>query len=312
MPSPGRGVVAKILVPRGRDGRRRHQARRDRARRRGRSRRHRPTPPPEPATQEAADEADGRSSGAPATPRGRSRRRLPLLLLPRRRPRPQPAAVRRATARQAFVSPVVARIAAEHGVDVGASPGHRPGRPRDEEGHPRVHRVRCCRPPAARRPAAPQPSRQPPPAPLRRTAPGAALRLQSRSARTGGPVAPLHPLLLSQQAQPVARRDRLEPMSAMRKGIAEHMRRSLDTSAHVTSAIEVDMSKVVAIREKLKKELESDVRREPDLPGLRRAGRPSRRSATTRGSTASSAATRSSRATTSTSASRSSSPRARG
>jgi 2-oxoglutarate dehydrogenase E2 component (dihydrolipoamide succinyltransferase) len=45
-----------------------------------------------------------------------------------------------------------------------------------------------------------------------------------------------------------------EPMTAMRKGIAEHMRRSLDTSAHVTSAIEVDMSKVVAIREKLKKE----------------------------------------------------------
>ena len=43
-------------------------------------------------------------------------------------------------------------------------------------------------------------------------------------------------------------------MSAMRKGIAEHMRRSLDTSAHVTSAIEVDMSKVVALREKLKPE----------------------------------------------------------
>jgi pyruvate dehydrogenase E2 component (dihydrolipoamide acetyltransferase) len=46
-------------------------------------------------------------------------------------------------------------------------------------------------------------------------------------------------------------------MTAMRKGIAEHMRRSLDTSAHVTSAIEVDMSKVVAIRPKLKKEFEA-------------------------------------------------------
>jgi 2-oxoglutarate dehydrogenase E2 component (dihydrolipoamide succinyltransferase) len=43
-------------------------------------------------------------------------------------------------------------------------------------------------------------------------------------------------------------------MTAMRKGIAEHMRRSLDTSAHVTSSIEVDMSKVVALREKLKPE----------------------------------------------------------
>jgi len=46
-------------------------------------------------------------------------------------------------------------------------------------------------------------------------------------------------------------------MTAMRRGIAEHMRRSLDTAAHVTSAIEVDMSKVVAIRGKLKKEFES-------------------------------------------------------
>jgi 2-oxoglutarate dehydrogenase E2 component (dihydrolipoamide succinyltransferase) len=43
-------------------------------------------------------------------------------------------------------------------------------------------------------------------------------------------------------------------MSAMRRGIAEHMRRSLDTAAHVTSAIEVDMSKVVAIRVRLKAE----------------------------------------------------------
>jgi 2-oxoglutarate dehydrogenase E2 component (dihydrolipoamide succinyltransferase) len=46
-------------------------------------------------------------------------------------------------------------------------------------------------------------------------------------------------------------------MSAMRRGIADHMRRSLDTSAHVTSAIEVDMSKVVQIRTKLKKEYEA-------------------------------------------------------
>ena len=45
-------------------------------------------------------------------------------------------------------------------------------------------------------------------------------------------------------------------MNAMRRGIADHMRRSLDTAAHVTSAIEVDMSKVVAIRKKLKQEYE--------------------------------------------------------
>ena len=43
----------------------------------------------------------------------------------------------------------------------------------------------------------------------------------------------------------------------MRRGVAEHMHRSLDTSAHVTSAIEVDMSRVVAARNTLKKEYQS-------------------------------------------------------
>src|SRR5207244_12355887 len=56
------------------------------------------------------------------------------------------------------------------------------------------------------------------------------------------------------QAAPSQPGESFEPMTPMRKGIAEHMRRSLDTSAHVTSAIEVDMSKVTAIRAKLKKE----------------------------------------------------------
>jgi pyruvate/2-oxoglutarate dehydrogenase complex dihydrolipoamide acyltransferase (E2) component len=46
----------------------------------------------------------------------------------------------------------------------------------------------------------------------------------------------------------------LEPISAMRRSIAQHMRSSLDTAAHVTSAIEVDMSRVVAARAALKDE----------------------------------------------------------
>src|SRR5207248_8346339 len=51
--------------------------------------------------------------------------------------------------------------------------------------------------------------------------------------------------------------EQLEPVTAMRRGIAEHMRRSLDTAAHVTSAIEVDLSRVVAARATLKKEYEA-------------------------------------------------------
>ena len=56
------------------------------------------------------------------------------------------------------------------------------------------------------------------------------------------------------QPAPAVAGESIEPMNAMRRGVADHMRRSLDTSAHVTSAIEVDMSAVVAIRTKLKPE----------------------------------------------------------
>ena len=54
-----------------------------------------------------------------------------------RRP-PRPRRARAATA--AFVSPVVRKIAAEHGIDPARVPGHGRRRPRHEEGHPRLHR----------------------------------------------------------------------------------------------------------------------------------------------------------------------------
>lgn len=42
--------------------------------------------------------------------------------------------------------------------------------------------------------------------------------------------------------------DRSEPMSRMRRTIAEHMIRSRRTSAHVTTVFEVDLSRVIAVR----------------------------------------------------------------
>jgi pyruvate/2-oxoglutarate dehydrogenase complex dihydrolipoamide acyltransferase (E2) component len=91
-------------------------------------------------------------------------------------------------------------------------------------------------------PAAPTPPQQPAPTPPPEPAP------------TPAPAAAPTPTPAPAAAAPG---ESFEPMTAMRRGIAEHMRRSLDTSAHVTSAIEVDMSKVVAIRSKLKKEYEA-------------------------------------------------------
>jgi pyruvate dehydrogenase E2 component (dihydrolipoamide acetyltransferase) len=182
--------------------------------------------PPEPATQQAAREAEAPSSAE--TP-------APSAAPPPATPAAPPDG---STDGRTFVSPVVAKIASEHGVDPSQVQGSgRGGRvtKKDilgfiESGAPAVAPVPEPEPvpPPAPEPGPPAP--QPPPEPER-------------------PAAPAAP-----QARPAEEGESLEPMTPMRRGIAEHMRRSLDTSAHVTSAIEVDMTKVVAIRAKLKKE----------------------------------------------------------
>jgi pyruvate dehydrogenase E2 component (dihydrolipoamide acetyltransferase) len=128
-----------------------------------------------------------------------------------------------------FVSPVVAKIASEHGVDPSQIQGTgRGGRVTKKDILGFIESGAETATPAQpeqqiQAPAAPAPVAKEAPAPAAAAAP----------------------------SQPG---ETFEPMTAMRKGIAEHMRRSLDTSAHVTSAIEVDMSRVSAIRAKLKKE----------------------------------------------------------
>jgi pyruvate dehydrogenase E2 component (dihydrolipoamide acetyltransferase) len=122
------------------------------------------------------------------------------------------------------VSPVVARIAAEHGIDPAQVEGTgRGGRVTKKDMVAFVESGGPASTKAGEAPAAP-----PGPAPT--------------------------PTPTSQEPEALGSGEAAEPMNAMRRGIAEHMRRSLDTAAHVTSAIEVDMSKVVTIREKLKPE----------------------------------------------------------
>jgi 2-oxoglutarate dehydrogenase E2 component (dihydrolipoamide succinyltransferase) len=227
VPSPGTGVLNEILVQEGEtvevgtklaviggDGAQPQQA----------------ETPPEPATAEAAAEAEAPSSAetpAPTAP-----------------PEPEPATAAQSNGKT-FVSPVVAKIASEHGVDPSRVQGTgRGGRvtKKDilgfiESGAPAAPAAPAqpeAAPAAPAQPEAPPaaPAEQPPPPPAPKAAPAPA-PAPVAAAQTG---------------------ESFEPMTAMRKGIAEHMRRSLDTSAHVTSAIEVDMSKVSAIRAKLKKE----------------------------------------------------------
>ena len=149
---------------------------------------------------------------------------------------------------KSFVSPVVARIASEHGVDVSSVPGTgRGGRVTKKDILDYVESGPPAAPPQEAPPAAPEPAPvtapEPAPAPAPEPAPA-----PTAEAPPKPPPAPA--------PEPVAAAagEQLEPMNAMRRGIAEHMRRSLDTAAHVTSAIEVDMSRVVDIRNKLKPE----------------------------------------------------------
>jgi pyruvate dehydrogenase E2 component (dihydrolipoamide acetyltransferase) len=150
---------------------------------------------------------------------------------------------------KSFVSPVVARIASEHNVDVSQVQGTgRGGRVTKKdilafvEGGAPAAAPTAPAPPAEPAPAPAPPAAPPPPEPEPEAAPAPA-----PAPVAAAPAAP------PAEAAPG---EQFEPMTAMRKGISEHMRRSLDTSAHVTSAIEVDMSKVVALREKLKPEFQ--------------------------------------------------------
>ena len=188
---------------------------------------------PEPATAQAAAESAA-VSDAPATPPSADTVEEAT---------PAPAAASETTEApstngKTFVSPVVAKIASEHGVDPSQIHGTgRGGRVTKKDILDFIESGAQAAPPAT--PAQPEAPKAPVPAP----APGAAA------------AAPAPPVATPAPSQPG---ESFEPITAMRRGIAEHMRRSLDTSAHVTSAIEVDMSKVSAIRAKLKKEYQQN------------------------------------------------------
>jgi pyruvate dehydrogenase E2 component (dihydrolipoamide acetyltransferase) len=168
---------------------------------------------------------------------------------------PEPAAAPADAANgKAFISPVVARIAGEHGVDPSKVPGTGTGgRVTKKDILAFIESGAAAAEPAAPAPApaqAPQPAQaQPAPAP-------AAVPAAPQPPPAAAPP-PREPAIAA-SAEPIqpGQGEAFEPMSAMRRGIAEHMRRSLDTSAHVTSAIEVDMTHVVAMRAKLKREFE--------------------------------------------------------
>ena len=223
--------------------------------------------PPPPATQAAADEAmaaasegvgDVSQAAEQTEPAQPSQQQAPAAQMPAQLPGAPAAAPAAGGANgKTFLSPVVARIASEHDVDVSQVQGTGTG------GRVTKKDILAFVEAGAAAPASKNASPPAPPAEPASAAPEVATPAAPQPPPAAAPAAvPSAPPQAAPkpQAQPVAELspgESAEPMTAMRRGIAEHMRRSLDTSAHVTSAIEVDMSKVVAIRAKRKREYEA-------------------------------------------------------
>jgi pyruvate/2-oxoglutarate dehydrogenase complex dihydrolipoamide acyltransferase (E2) component len=147
-------------------------------------------------------------------------------------------------------SPVVQRIAAEHGVDLDQVPGTgRGGRVRKQDvlafisggdagaagEDPPLHIESPYRPDPEPAQAAAPPSAPAPAAP----APAPAAAAPAPAAAAAGPVAPGMPTGVP------------APLSRMRKSIGEHMKHSLDTAATCCTIVEADMSRIDAARKKL-------------------------------------------------------------
>ena len=123
------------------------------------------------------------------------------------------------------LSPVVARLASEHGIDVSQIQGSGEGGRVTKQDIEKFIAQRAAAPaqPAALTTTA-------------RTEPAAAQAARQADGQTG------------------MANEELVPLTPMRKAIAEHMVRSVQTSPHVTTVFEVDMSKVAAHRAAHKEE----------------------------------------------------------
>ena len=129
------------------------------------------------------------------------------------------------------ITPVVARMAAEHGLDLSKVPGTGiDGRVtrKDVEGYLASGGAPPASPPKA------APARSPAAAPV-----------PSKAAPSRAPIG---------SPPPAAEGDQVVPWTPIRKKIAEHMVRSKHTSPHVHIFAEVDMHRVAAVRAKSKKE----------------------------------------------------------
>ena len=156
-----------------------------------------------------------------------------------------------------YVTPLVRKLATEHGVDLGSVAGTGVGgriRKQDVLDAARVLRepgapAAASQAPAAAAPAAPQPAAvAPAAAPPARQAP-AAPRQEPEAGRAAGPGRPA--------VVPSSLRGTTEQMSRARQVIAKRMVESLQTSAQLTTVVEADVTAIARLRERAKADFEA-------------------------------------------------------
>lgn len=156
-----------------------------------------------------------------------------------------PAAPPTAGSRNAYLSPVVSRLLAEHGLDPRQIPGSGQGGRLTKQDVLRFIEARGNGADGAASPAA---------APATTTPAAPALAIAAEAGPIQAPRRPAEPAASSVELPEDAE---LLPISPMRRAIAEHMVRSVRTAPHVTSVVEVDLSRVIAHRAANKAAFES-------------------------------------------------------
>ncbi|MGH9836586.1 MAG: 2-oxoglutarate dehydrogenase, E2 component, dihydrolipoamide succinyltransferase [Blastocatellia bacterium] len=189
---------------------------------------------PAPAREEPA--IDARPSVVTAPPQA-----APPAPPPTPQPPPVPAAAPATAAagdgngRKARSSPLVRNIAREHGVNIEEIPGTGLGGRVTKDDILGFIEQRRVAPAPAVAPSAPAPVARP----------------------AAPPAAPVAPLAPQAPAYTSGERITIEPMSNMRRKIAENMLNSRRTSAHVTTFFEVDFTNIARLRERVKKQFEA-------------------------------------------------------
>jgi pyruvate dehydrogenase E2 component (dihydrolipoamide acetyltransferase) len=196
-----------------------------------------PASAPAKAAAPAPAKAPAAAAPAPAAPK-------PAAPAPVAAPMAAAPASSGSTSERIHSSPLVRRMAKEHGIDLSTVEGTGAGgRISKQDIEAAIAGGGVPAAPAASAPAAPVRTTPPPPPPA--AAPGA----------SGGQAHVALEAAVPREKMYFGNYE-VQPMSAMRQRIAEHMVASKRVSAHVYSVDEIDMTKVAALRAKSKDEFE--------------------------------------------------------